>query len=202
MLPSGQAFRLRVPDVESLVSRGLMPDDLRQMALKFGASTLDPESLDTEALTQMLRFMRTMVAFSLQSIWDGEKPPESIAELHAEDAPWQPITVSVGMLEEGSIDGDDYAALQGIVQRRFTAEAITAMSLRERGFLTVAEAEQIAEGGETTRQWSNFRDGPERGDPGEDSGAVRDAPVDDARDSGSGRRARGRRRSASSSSRG
>jgi len=182
LLPSGAAFRVRVPDVEEMLSRGLLPEDLRSIALKFGASSVTPETLDTDALAQLLKFMRTMVAHSLKSIWNGPEP-QSFADLHRDDAPWEPIQLTFADLEEGTIDGDDYAALQGIAMRKFTPEQITAYTLKERGRITAAEAEGMAEGAvpETVKGWTGFRGDTGSPDPGAASGTVVRAPERPAR---------------------
>lgn len=194
LLPSGTAFRIRIPDAEELIIRGLVPSDLREIALKFGASSVTPETLDTESLSLLLRFMRTMVAHSLKSIWSGPTSPQTFAELMAADAPWEPISVMLADLEEGTIDGDDYAALQGIATRKFTPEQITAYTLKERGRITKADAEAIAEAAvpETVRGWSSFRGEAGSPDPGGASATVERAPEQPARNPRSAARVPGR----------
>ena len=182
LLPSGVAFRLRIPDAEEMIVRGLVPADLRETALKFGASAITPETLDMDALARLLRFMRTMVAHSLKSVWTGPEPM-TFADLHASDAPWEPVQVTLADLEEGTIDGDDYAALQGIMARKFTPEQITAYTLRERGRITKEQAEGIAEAGvpETMKGWASFRGKPGSPDPGGAVATVESAPERHAR---------------------
>jgi hypothetical protein len=183
MLPTGIIFRVRIPDVEEMLSKGLLPPDLRAIALKFGASGVNPETMDTEGLQTLLRFMRTLVAHSIRYVWDAEPTDDRWRDQAFAGDPWQPVTVSVGMLEEGSIDGDDYAALQGIVTRQFTPNQITALSMKDHGLIDALEADRIVadEGSGTVGGWASFR-GERRGaDAGDNGAAVERASVEPAR---------------------
>lgn len=168
MLPSGVIFALKVPDVEELLRRNLIPDDLRQIALKFGASSVRPETMDGDALEKLLRFMRGLVANSLRYVWEGTVEPfadwQTFRPELVKPACWAPVALTLSDLEEGSIDGDDYAALQGIVSREWSPAQITAMSMRDRGMLSPGEADQVIddERKQTVPEWKSFR-GERRG---------------------------------------
>ena len=216
MLPSGEVFALKLPDVEEMIQRKLIPPDLRAIAVKFGASSLKPETMDTEELGKMLRFMRGMVAHMLRYVWNG--PTEPIDAWSKFDATrvqppgnadenfngWLPITVTLADLEEGSIDGDDYAALQGIATRTLSCAEVTTLSLADRKLISDAEAEQrkADAASESTPGWRSFRGKHGSSEPGDDGGQVArttdDVPADTDR---SGPEVPARRRTASSSAR-
>lgn len=184
-LPTGIAFRVRVPDVEDLVTRELLPDDLVQIALRYQASggAGDMRTVPVAELQQMLRFMRSLVAFMVQDVWEaddpppldeGEKPRAWIDRWNEMDG-WSPVSLTLGMLEEGRLDGDDYAALQGIAQRTFTPEQITLLTAVEHGHMTADQTEGAinADAKATTPGWGTFRR-KRNGAPGRaDGGAVR-----------------------------
>lgn len=165
MLPTQTIFAFRIPDVEDLVAKGLIPEDLRKIALTFAASSVDPATMDTDGLTHLLRFMRTLIAQSLRYVWDGEiEPIEAWRTVDPGAKEWQVVSLTAGELAEAAIDADDYAALHGIVSRQFHADAVTAQSLAEGGFLKRAEADQIISEAKTKTVpgWSSFR-GERRG---------------------------------------
>lgn len=173
MLPTGVVFALKVPDAQELIVKKLIPANLRSIALKFQAKAVDVESMDTEELAQMLTFLRMMVAHGLRYIWTGD-PAERDPETHdfawskylANDPRWEAVTLTQADLAEGTIDGDDYAALQGIVTREFGISEITALSLRERGLINEDEFERRKAGVESTRALESFRGEQRRADPG------------------------------------
>lgn len=175
MLPTGVIFAFRLPDVEDMLAKGLIPDDLRKEALKFGASAINPETMDVEGLERLLRFMRVLVSQSLRYIWDGPVDPiEAWAEYAPDAAEWQPVTLTAADLEEAAIDADDYAALQGIVSRQFTARQITAQSLGEHKFIPQEQADQIIaeEQSRTVPGWASFRGERRRAPAGAAGGSV------------------------------
>ena len=215
LLSSGAIFAVKLPDVEELLQKELIPSDLRQIALKFGASSLNVDKMETAELAKLLRFMRGMVANSLRYMWNGSIEPIDawqkfdqsmvLEDDAAEDTPgWISVAVTLADLEEGSIDGDDYAALQGIVSREFSASQVTALHLRDRNLLPEAEADRrVADAAkDTTAGWRTFRDKQRGAEPGSDGGEVpRDADDMAAEPDRSGPTVRARRRRAASPAR-
>lgn len=197
MLPTGTIFAFRIPDVEDLVQRGLVPEDLRAAALKFAAQT-ETGTLDTDELAKMLKFFRGMVAQMLRYIWEGpEEPIEAWIQFDPNDDHWKPVSLTQADFEEVMIEGDDYAALQAIVQRKLTAKGVTAISLRDRGLIRLEEFDKLI-AGETTQRigsWESFRFESGRAEPGADGGHVAPEAVDDGGDQRPANRA-DRRRSA------
>jgi hypothetical protein len=208
LLGSGEIFAVKLPDTEDMLAKGLIPQDLRAIALKFGASSLDVDTLDTEELARLLRFMRGLVAYMLRYVWDGPiEPIEDWQKYDATDKRWQPVTLTVADLEEGSIDGDDYAALQGIATRQFSVAELTALHLRDRSLISQAEADRQTEAGkkDTTKAWGSFRRQPGRAEPSGKGGEVAgrsDQPAPARKPDRPGRGVRARRRSVPSADRG
>jgi hypothetical protein len=174
MLQSGTIFAYRLPDVEDIVAKGLIPDELRQHALKFAASAVDPATMDTKELADLLRMMRLLVAQSLRYIWTGPIEPIEAWREFEPGANWQSVTLTLADLEESAIDTDDYAALQGIISRTFTARQITVMSLVEHGLMTQGDADPIlaADNARTVSGWSSFREERRRADARPTGGKV------------------------------
>lgn len=187
LLSSGTIFAVKMPDVEELLTKGLIPPALRAIALKFGAASIQPETMEQEELADLLRLMRTMVANELRYVWNGDiEPietwarfdPKLVLDADAEDGTpgWIPVTVTLGDLEEGSIDGDDYAALQGIATRQFSPIELTAMHLKDRQLLSDSEADRQIEDArkDTVSAWGSFRGGRRSGESGASGGSVED----------------------------
>jgi hypothetical protein len=194
MLPSGVIFAYSPPAVEELVARGLMPEELRKVAMQFAASAVNPETMDTGALSELMRFLRVLIAQSLHYIWIGN--PEPIEEWATYDAAksWQSVTITAADLEESSVDQDDYAALTLLVSRETTAQQLTAQSLAEHGLIGREEADRrIAESkAAAVPGWSSFRSERRGADPGSTGAAVARSPVRAGGRKRSGDRARAR----------
>lgn len=196
MLPSGEIFALKMPEIEAMLQANMIPSDLRGLAMKFGATSIRPETMDTDALAELLRFVRTLVAYSLRYVWDGPVEPITAWQTYdAADAHWQAVTVTVADLEEASIDGDDYAALHGIVTRQISPNEITTGTLLDQGLIDRGDAERrmLEARAEGTASWSSFRGERRSSDAGEASGDMVDGPVEPDR-AGHDPKARSRRR--------
>lgn len=194
MLPSGAIFAFRVPDAEELVAKQIIPDDLRKEALKFAASAVNVENMDTAALANLLSVMRSMVANSLRYIWNGPIEPIEAWEKYEPGESWQAVTITPHMLEESAVDPDDYAALQGIVSREFTARQITTMALVEHGIVSQADGDTVLaeERQKTPEGWASFRRERRGAAAGTSGAAVGKPPVGNRGDRRSGARARAR----------
>jgi hypothetical protein len=180
MLPTGIVFAYQIPDTEQIVEKGLIPDELRKAALSFAASAIDPATMSTEELARALRFMRTLVAQSLRYVWAGPvEPIDAWMSFDPGREHWQPVTLTAADFEEAAIDADDYAALQGIVSRQFTARQITVNTLGERGLIDRKQADQIiaADNARTVPGWASFRDERRRSDAGASGGTLARPPV-------------------------
>lgn len=164
MLPSGAIVAFRVPDPEELIAKQLIPDDLRKEALKFAASAVNVETMDTQSLANLLSVMRSLVANALRYMWSGPIEPVDAWASYTPSDDWQPMSITSRMLEESAVDPDDYAALQGIVSREFTARQITTMALVEHGIMSQADGDVVLaeERQKTPEGWASFR-GERRG---------------------------------------
>ena len=198
MLPTGTIFAFRIPDPEDMVKRGLIPEELRRVALKFAAQAeQNAAELDTDELTKMLRLFRGMVAQMLRYIWQGdEEPIDAWAQFDPSNPNWQPVTLTAADFEEVMIEGDDYAALQAIVQRQVTAKGVTALALRDRNLITLDEFDKMiaGESSKTVSAWASFRGNAGSSEPGARGEGMERAPVGVGIDNRSARRARARRR--------
>lgn len=192
MLPTGTIFAYSIPPVEDLVARGLIPEHLRKVALQFAASAVDPLTMDTDSLSELLQFMRALIAQSLRYLWTGEQEPIEAWEQFAPGDKWEPVTLTAADLQEAALDADDYAALFNLVGREATGVQITAQSLAEHGLLDRAEADQIISASRTATVpgWSSFRSERRRASAGAAGAAVGRKAVGAGGDQRSRRRTR------------
>lgn len=189
LLPSGTRVRGALPNVNDLVIRNALPQDLRAAVASFADPKIVDKALEGDPAYErdFLRWCYLLAARAVTAVFD-------------EDAgEWESASLTPEQFE--GIPFEDRYALVAIVMRTRSPEAITAATRVARGEVGEQEAEAIEEGeaAATVDGWSSFRH--ELGSPvgGDDGGAVRDAPVDAPDDHGPGSgaaRGRGRRAAA------
>ena len=192
--------RLRIPGIEQLLRKKLLPSDLRAIASKFATSGIDFSDATDEDVDAFLNFTDQMVALSWRDV--DARGPAAGPEPPADDSPdWLPVRLNGAELEEYELDVDDLQAIAAIALRRQSSRVVTLLAKREAGYLTDEEQDQLegsvrdAEEEEPTAR--SFR-GPDRepgGDtPRSDGGAVLDEPEPAPPDGGPGDRVLDRRR--------
>lgn len=219
MLPSGTEAQLELPSVAGMLSRGVLPPALRQIALRFASDEgVVKAQLDEAEAARMDELERVMIADAVHAI----RPP-GFDE-------WAPIRLSPDDLAAGRrrIAEIDYEALQQLVLRIRSPRQVDAMSrlaqvqaelvaarhagvegnelaaLEQRYVDQTEEAARIveAERVNTLAGWSSFRvlgRGAADGRPGAHLGR---APVGPADHLGAGGRPRPRRRAPAAADRG
>lgn len=119
MLPSGTEVQLELPSVAGLLSRGILPPALRQIALRFASDAgVVKAELDEAEAARMDELERVMIADAVHAI----RPPGFEG--------WTPIRLSPEDLALGArkIAEIDYEALQHLVLRIRSPRQVDAMS--------------------------------------------------------------------------
>lgn len=193
-LPTGTRMKLRIPAAEQLIRHNVMPQDLRELAVKFASTGLVIEELTPDDLEQFLKMKQVLVAWSIREIYAGDAP---ITEKVADDDPaWQPIEISADEIDAAEIDADDLGALTSIVLRQRTPNEVTAVvwadiGKLERGSLDEQLRSLEAEDeGETVGRFRDVRADERGADARADGGDVGLPPESDGRDPRSRRGAR------------
>lgn len=219
MMPSGTEMQIELPSVAGLLSRGVLPPALRQIALRFTTDEgVVKAQLDEAEAARMDELERVMICDAVHAI----RPPGF--------TDWTPIRFRPEELtpENRRLAEIDYEALQQLVLRLRTPRQVDAMSrlaqaiaelraardrgvtgeelepLIERHTQQTEEAARIveAERVNTLAGWASFRGlgrGAHAGRPGADLGRPSVQPADHL---GPGGRVRARRRAAASADRG
>lgn len=187
LLPSGTEAKVRLIPVEQLVKRGLIPDDLTNIALQFATSGVETAKLDAEGMSTFLRMVDEVVAQMVREIRVGDE--------------WVPVTLTPAMFEEFDFPGDDLEQLGLIAIRRKTPELVTLESMRGRGQkISDGQKREAEQADGSSVPFQDARSEPEVPDDSGDGGTVRVAPLGTPRDIRSGGRARSRRSGSRSAS--
>lgn len=187
MLPSGVIVQIeRDLSAAGMVQRGIMPADLRALALRFSSEAgVTLSELDEEEADRYRRMELHYVAQLVRAV----KPPgaEGFTSLR--------LTVEELETDPPSIPAVDLEALQDIVRRRRTLRQVDALSRLQRDLITPEEAARITdeEFGKTILGWRQFRDRLRSTVGGDDSKDVDDKAVQPADHLGPGARPRRRR---------
>lgn len=167
VLPSGFKVRGVRPTSRDLLLANLLPGELsaRVMAAEGKKGTDTPLTPEERAAT--IQAQRIEAAAFVRQVWDEES------------GAWEPGTFTADDLNAAGMDPRDVDALEDIVLFRRTPDQITASTLAAQGEITDEEAATVAreEAGDTVDGQAAFRDDGGRDDAGEDSRAVRPAPV-------------------------
>lgn len=185
MLPSGVMVRLeRDVTAAGMVQRGIMPSELRSLALQFSGagvsiSTLSEEELASYRRMELVYITQLVLAF---------KPPKG---------KWTPFRLTIEELEADppKIPSVDLEALQDIVRRRRTLRQVDAVSRLQHELITPEEASKIVDEEflKTIVAWRSFRDQLGIGEPGAGGEVLGNEAEPAPVDSGSGHRPRRRR---------
>jgi hypothetical protein len=196
-LPTGTRLQIRIPSADFLLRSGTMPQELRAMAVKFASTGISLEELDDAAIEQFLHMKNVLVAWSVRAIYTGDA--ELTDPVPNDDPGWQPITLTVGQIENAELDADDLGALASIAMRQQTPNQITAAVWRDLGLVSgetlddaIARSER-EEDGPTVGEFRGVREHDGSADAGADGEDVGMPAESDGRDPRSRDRARVRR---------
>lgn len=174
-LPSGWVIRGRLPAVEDLYIREVVPDDLLNVAAQFAqggsaASASEPDK------ARWHRFLRLLVA-------------EYVVQVQV-NGKWHDQVVTIE--DTFTMDARDVDELEYIVLRLKTAAQVSATWQADRGEISDEAANEIwqREVARSLRGWSNFRALAEGLARGPDSADVQPTPESVARPNRATRRAR------------
>lgn len=198
VLPSGMKALVVIPDVNLLVRKGKLPNELTATAMKFATTGINVSELQGEDVVTFIRLTYELVADSLRYLapddsdaWErfketGESPTEE---------GWQAIKISGGELADMQVDQGDIEALAQIAGRQKTPNEVTALSRFDRGLLTTEGALEAIQpdAGQRVTDYAGFRGEPAGADDRPDGGDVRTEAVGTPAGAGSGRRSRARR---------
>jgi len=186
VLPTGTQVKVRLPPMDSLIRRGIIPPELRAMALKFATAGVDLEKLTDDELEQFLQFKNRLVAECVKYVANepAGTPPDQVT--------WEAVTLRAEDLEEFQLDDSDLTAINAVAMRQATPEAVSADALATLGLTQEAQAARDAvTPGQAVPDYAAFRGepgGPGDRVPGEDVG---DAALATPGHRRSGRRVRG-----------
>lgn len=194
VLPSGLKALIVLPDVNTLVRAGKMPQELSDIAMKFATTGIDTQSLKGDQIVEFIRLTYVLIADSLEYMapvdsdaWDAFR---STGDSPTKEG-WEVVSISGAELAEMRVNQADLEALGAIVGRAKTPNEVTAISRFDRGLLTTEGALAALGGdGDKVGDFADFRGEPGGPDAGDDGGKVRKSTVRPARSTGSGRRAR------------
>ena len=199
MLVSGITYWLELPSVAGMLSRGVLPPLLRQVAMRFASDEgIVKANLDEADAEKWDEVERVMIADAVRALeWScpcercvdrrGEAPIEREA-MHFSPDDLKPGTRKISETE--------YEQLQSLVIRSLSTKQVDAMSklaheqLSDEEAATIIEAERV----NTLAGWSSFRRVARSFDPRHQGGHVRRRSVVPADYLGPGGRVRGRRR--------
>ena len=198
---SQSALRPVIPDVNTMIRAGKLPEELNAVAMKFATTGVDLGKLSSTEIVEFIRLTYALIADAIEYLapseseaWDafvtsGGSPV---------DEGWQAVKLTGAELADMKVDQGDLEALGQIVGRTKTPNEVTAMSNFDRGLLTPEGMKAVlaADVDESVSQYEPFRGGAGSADAGDDGGTVRAAPVGARGGPGSGRRT-GTRRSPS-----
>ena len=180
-LPSGSVIRGRLPTVEDLAIRDLIPQDLLAIAARFtNLADTDPMRMSDEEKVEWQRFVRMFVANYIRAVRNDA-------------GVFEPVAVSID--DTFTMDPRDIDELEYIVLGLKSAAQVSAIWQAVRGEITEEAALAVfkAEAVKTVPGWATFR-GFAAGVDGQPGGAgVRPAAEPDARGNRAARRAGARR---------
>lgn len=194
-LPSGLKALVVLPDVNTLVRTGKMPEELSAVAMKFATTGIDIRTLEGPQIVEFIRLTYVLIADAIEYMapadskaWDafrasGESPT-------AEG--WEVVSITGSELAEMRVNQADLEALGSIVGRTKTPNEVTAVSRYDRGLLTTEGAlAAIREGGGgKVGDFAEFRGEPGSADARHDGEDVQLSTISGARDLGPRRRSR------------
>lgn len=193
-LPTGMKALIKIPDVNTLVRAGKIPQELTEIAMKFATTGIEPGKLTSPEMIEFVRLTYALIADSIEYLaapdseaWEAFKADPLASP---SDEGWEPVSFDGPELAEMKVDQGDLAALAEIVGRAKTPNEVTLMSRLDRGLLTPEGAAEAlkGDGGEKVADYATFRREPGSADARDDGEDVRAAPV------GADRRPRSRRR--------
>jgi uncharacterized protein YceH (UPF0502 family) len=135
-LPSGVSVRIRIPSLETLIRREVVPSALVGMALQYATSEIKVADLDTAGIVQFLGLKDFLVAYMVRGIY-------------GDDGEVQALDLTAAEVAELDLPSDDLDALGLVALRSRTVEEVNARTrtlreLRELGEVS-PEAERVAE---------------------------------------------------------
>jgi hypothetical protein len=183
-LPSGRRIRGRLPDAAQLLSRGLLPPELRPIALQIETNLGAAAAIgDTNRAEELRRYQKIAIVDFIEEIWSEARQN------------WEPAEgLTVERLDR--LDRRDIELLGDVVLRVRTPAQVTALSRWNRGQIDQAQYDRIIEkeAPATVLGWLDFRlrRGRDAGSPdGQGMGQPPKRPSDDSRSTRGLRRRRG-----------
>lgn len=182
-LPSGTRVRGVMPDIDYLVRKGLMSDDLLRAVATIEAADQETPGRQREPGEREAIARENLVEAAgwLRDAWDQDA------------GDWAPLTVTGDTIDD-LFAPDDVTALVGIILGRSTPAQVTAAYQELAGEISAELGRRIQEeeAGATEAGWTRFPADGQRAEPGADGGTVRPAPLDDDRPAAPARRTRAR----------
>lgn len=160
LLPSGTEVRIRIPEADLLIRKGLLPDDLLAVASRFVTTGVDLDRSTDEDRLRFNELVRHLVANMVRGIRD-------------EAGGWVDITVTADQMDELELPPDDIRLLELIARRQATPEIGSAASRAMQAGRSMAEALGLEEAEGTVDSFAGFRGEPAGVESGADGGAVR-----------------------------
>jgi len=200
-LPSGMRALIVLPNTVDLIAKKKLPEDLREIAMKYATAGIEVSSLDEKGQGDFLRLTYELVAAMVKYLAvPGSTAWEQFKEIGGKpiDEGWEPVTLTPELLrDESSVDQADVEKLVLIAGRQLTPNQVTLQSRVDHGVITLADVEQgaidTAQEGETVRDLAEFRRLAGFAAGGADGEDVRGAAVGAPRGLRSRRRVRSRR---------
>lgn len=175
MLPSGTTVRIRVPEADLLIRRGMLPADLLEVAGRFVTTGINLDEASTDDRLRFDLMVRHMVASMVRGVQDAEGSWEEL-----------PVGLPADQLDELELPPDDLRALELIARRQATPQEVSAAArvamARDAAVERVAPAlaaQESEEAASTVTGWAPFRGEPTGPVDRADGGAVRAVPGDD-----------------------
>lgn len=168
-------MRIRIPEADQLIRKGLLPGDLMDIASRFVTTGVDLEAAPSEDRLRFDLMVRHMVGNMIRGVQD-------------DDGTWMdlPVGLQVELIDQLELPPDDIRALELIAQRATTPAIVTAASRAalaghaalDRAAPDLADIVE-REAAATVEGWSSFRGEPQGALDREDGGAVRAVSGDD-----------------------
>ncbi|HVM30767.1 MAG TPA: hypothetical protein VM305_08395 [Candidatus Limnocylindrales bacterium] len=167
LLPTGTWVRVRLPSVEHLLRKGVFPQELTGMAIRFTMERLVLRELDPAEQEQFLQMKDRLIAYCVRErLVAGESPDDPAAE-------WGELDLTPFILDlESVIPAEDLDALGFIAIRHKQPATVTAESLLKLGLVKKIAEMQEGEAAPAAGEFRRVDNDAKRAATSGDSGAV------------------------------
>lgn len=141
-LPSGTWLKYRAPNALTMVTRGLIDPELRELAVAFSTTGVDTAKLSPEQLVQFNALRHRTVAEMVLAVAWGDEDPERFGHPVGEPDCWQTITAD-SVVDHLDDFGSDLSLMIALADRRITPEAVTLQTRALRRAINAGLIDQV-----------------------------------------------------------